>query len=98
MMLTTVFLAMTLRSFCTTNIVGVLRGGGDVKITTVIDIGPLWVIAVPMAALCGLVLKLDVLWVYLCIVLEELTKSILGWLRYRSGAWVRDVTIPDNHS
>ena len=98
MMLTVVFMTMTLRAFCTTNIVGVLRGGGDVRVATLVDIGPLWALAVPIAALCGLVLKLDVLWVYLCIVLEELTKTILGWLRYRSGAWVRDVTIPHNET
>ena len=98
MMLTVVFLSMLLRAFCTTNIVGVLRGGGDVRMATIIDVGPLWVVAVPLAALCGLVLDLGVLWVYLCIALEELTKCILGWLRYRSGAWVRDVTLPANES
>ena len=98
MMLTVVFLTMLLRAFCTTNIVGVLRGGGDVRMATIIDIGPLWVVAVPLAALCGLVLDLGVLWVYLCIAMEELTKCILGFLRYRSGAWVRDVTVPINES
>ena len=92
MMLTVIFLTMALRSFCTTNIVGVLRGGGDVRIATIIDIGPLWIIAVPMAALVGLVFDLGILWVYLAMALENLIKCILGHLRYRSGAWINDVT------
>ena len=92
MMLTVIFLTMALRAFCTTNIVGVLRGGGDVRMATIIDIGPLWIIAVPLAALLGLVLDLGILWVYLAMALENLIKCILGHLRYRSGAWVNDVT------
>lgn len=92
MMLTVIFLTMSLRAFCTTNIVGVLRGGGDVRMATIIDIGPLWVIAVPLAALFGLVFDMGILWVYLAMALENLIKCILGHLRYRSGAWVNDVT------
>ncbi len=98
MMLTVTFLTMLLRAFCTTNIVGVLRGGGDVRMATIIDIGPLWIIAVPLAALLGLVFEMGILWVYLVMALENLVKSILGYLRYRSGAWVRDVTLPANKS
>ncbi|MDD6159708.1 MAG: MATE family efflux transporter [Oscillospiraceae bacterium] len=92
MMLTVVFLDMCLRSFCTTNIVGVLRGGGDVRMAAVIDIAPLWLVAIPAAALCGLVLKTGILTVYLAMTLEHLVKVILGQLRYRSGKWIRDVT------
>ena len=92
MMLTVIFLTMSLRAFCTTNIVGVLRGGGDVRMATIIDICPLWVIAVPLAALLGLVFDAGILWVYLAMALESLIKCILGHLRYRSGAWVNDVT------
>lgn len=92
MMLTVVFLTMSVRSFCTTNIVGVLRGGGDVTVAALIDILPLWVLAIPTAALCGLVLKLDVLWVYLAMAGESVVKCLLGHLRYRTGKWVKDVT------
>ena len=92
MMLTVVFLSMWARSFCTTNIVGVLRGGGDVKMATLIDLSPLWVVAVPLAALCGLVFDLGILWVYLAMASEQLIKCVLGHLRFRTGKWVRDVT------
>lgn len=92
MMLTVVFLTMSLRSFCTTNIVGVLRGGGDVKMATLIDILPLWLIAVPATALCGLVFKWGILAVYLAMNLENIFKAIVGFLRFRSGVWINDVT------
>lgn len=93
MMLTVTFLTMSLRAFCTTNIVGVLRGGGDVRMATIIDIAPLWLVAVPLAALLGLVFDAGILWVYLAMALESLIKCILGHLRYRSGAWINDVTL-----
>ena len=73
MMMTMMALAMPLKDFNTVNIVGVLRGGGDVKAATLIDIGPLWGVAIPYAALCGLVLKTTVFWVYLAFPLEQLS-------------------------
>ena len=93
MMLTVIFLSMWARSFCTTNIVGVLRGGGDVKMAALIDIAPLWLVAVPLAALCGLVFRAGILWVYLAMTMEQVVKCAIGQLRYRSGKWIRDVTL-----
>ena len=94
MMLTVVFVMMPLRSFECTNIVGVLRGGGDVRVATIIDISPLWLVALPLAALAGLVLKLGILWVQLATMSENLVKCVLGLWRFRSGAWINDVTVP----
>lgn len=93
MMLTVVFVMMPLRSFECTNIVGVLRGGGDVRAATVIDISPLWLVALPLAALAGLVFKLGIFWVQLATVSENLVKCVLGLWRFRSAVWIRDVTI-----
>ena len=95
MMLTLVFLFLPLRSFDTTNIVGVLRGGGDVRAATIIDLLPLWVISLPLAALAGLVFQAGILWVYVSMMSENVVKSLVGFLRYRTGRWVRDVTLPD---
>lgn len=92
MMMTMMALAMPLKDFNTVNIVGVLRGGGDVKAATLIDIGPLWGVAIPYAALCGLVLKTTVFWVYLAFPLEQAVKFFVGIRRLRSGKWVRDLT------
>ena len=79
--------------FCTTNIVGVLRGGGDVKMATCIDLAPLWILALPSAALAALVFQVDIFWVYLCMFLDQPVKMVLGIFRFRSKKWIRDVTI-----
>lgn len=92
-MMTVLFTTLPLRSFNSVQIVGVLRGGGDVNTATLIDLLPLWVVALPLAALAGLVLRLDILWVYLALASEQLVKAIMGMLRIRSGRWVKDVTV-----
>jgi len=89
-MVTALFLAT--RAFNAANIVGVLRGGGDVRAASMIDLVPLWGLALPLSALFGLVWKLDILWVFLCISAENIVKLILGIYRFRSGAWINDVT------
>jgi len=92
MMMTMMALTMPLKDFNSVNITGVLRGGGDVKAATLVDIGPLWLAAIPYAALCGLVLKTSVFWVYLAFSLEQVIKFFAGIHRLRSGRWVRDLT------
>ena len=92
MMLTVMACYIPLRAFNSVNIVGVLRGGGDVRMATLIDTSPLWVCAIPYAVLCGLVLRTQVFWVYLAFVVEQMVKFVLGVWRLRSGRWVRDLT------
>ena len=81
-----------IRDFNTTNIVGVLRGGGDVTMATVIDLSALWLVSLPWAAVCGLVLKTHVFWVYFAIAVEQVGKFFTGLWRLRSGKWVHDLT------
>ena len=92
MMLLVTFIAMPLRSFNSTNVVGVLRGGGDVRMASLIDLAPLWLAALPVAAVTGLVLHLSIFVVYLAISLENIVKVFLGVWRFRSGAWIHDLT------
>ena len=94
-MLTMIALMMAPRAFNFTNIVGVLRGGGDVRAATVIDLLPLWLTAIPAAALFGLVLKWGVFWVYVGISLDQLVKFFLGIWRLRSGEWINDLTVTE---
>ena len=92
MILTIVAIFAPFRAFCATNIVGVLRGGGDVNFTTAIDVLPLWLISLPLAALSGLVAHLSIFWVYMSIETENMIKLVLGLWRIRSRKWIRDVT------
>ena len=94
-MLTMIAAMMAPRAFNFTNIVGVLRGGGDVRAATVIDLLPLWLTAIPAAALFGLVLKWGVFWVYVGISLDQLVKFFFGIWRLRSGAWINDLTVTE---
>jgi len=93
MMLTVISCVLPARSFECTNIVGVLRGGGDVRMATIIDLTPLWLVSIPLAALCGLVLQVGILWVYLSMSLENIIKTVIGFLRFHSRAWIHDVTV-----
>ena len=93
MMLTVTFCILWLRSYNCTNIVGVLRGGGDVRAATVIDLAPLWLVALPLSVLAGLVLKAGILWVYLAMTAEQIVKAGLGLSRFRSGEWIHDLTV-----
>ncbi len=86
------FAILSVRSFNTTNVVGVLRGGGDVRVATAIDLAPMWLLSLPLAALAGLVFHWGILPVYLCISLDNVVKLFLGLWRLRSGKWIRDVT------
>ncbi|MEG1404503.1 MAG: MATE family efflux transporter, partial [Oscillospiraceae bacterium] len=91
MMQTVTFIFIAMRAFNSTNIVGVLRGGGDVHAATLIDVLPLWLVALPFAAICGLVFKLDILWVYLALALENVVKFFFGLHRFRSKKWINDL-------
>ena len=80
------------RSFNSANIVGVLRGGGDVRAAAIIDNVPLWLVAIPLTALCGLVWKTSIIWVCLAMATENLVKCGLGIWRFRSKKWINDIT------
>ena len=49
-------------------------------------------VGVPLAAVVGLVWRLDVLWVCVVRAVEQFARATLGASRLRSGKWVRDVT------
>ena len=94
-MLSMIAAMMAPRAFNFTNVVGVLRGGGDVRAATVIDLIPLWLVAIPAAALFGLVFKWGIFWVYVGISLDQIVKCALGIWRLRSGEWINDVTVTE---
>ena len=92
MMLTVLGIVMAARQFNACNIVGVLRGGGDVKWSTIIDTVPLLFIAIPSAAFAALVLRMDIAVVYIVMAVEQLGKAIGGIWRLRSKKWIVDIT------
>jgi putative MATE family efflux protein len=76
-----------------TTVVGILRAGGDTRISLFLDGIIIWIVGVPMAYLGAFVLDLPVYLVYLCAMSEEATKWVLGINRYRSRKWINNLTV-----
>lgn len=89
-------LFMPMRAFDITNITGVLRAGGDARVATIIDITPLWLVAIPAMAFAALVLDAPIFVVCLAMQAENLCKCPLGILRIRSKKWITDITRTEN--
>ena len=83
---------MPLHGFSSTMVVGVLRGGGDVRASLLIDNFPLWCVELPLMCLLGLVLKVPNEVFCLCIAIEHLAKTPVGLWRIHGGKWVHDIT------
>lgn len=74
-----------------TNIIfhmGILKAGGDTVFSMIVDVGGVWLIGVPIALFAGFVLKLPVNLIVACLTIEEITKMLVAFARYRSGRWL----------
>lgn len=83
--------SIPIRIFNLTNIVGILRSGGDTKFSLFLDTAALWLVAVPLAFLAGLVWHLPPFYVYLLATMEEAFKFSLGLWRLLSGRWINNL-------
>ncbi len=84
---------LPIRNIPYTLIVGIFRAGGDTKIGIVLDCLALYLIGVPVVAILGLFVKVDFIYLiiamYLC---EDIPKSILSLIRFKSKKWIRNLT------
>ena len=85
-------LFMPMRSFDITNITGVLRAGGDGKMASIIDITPLWLVAIPLMAVAALVLQAPTWVVCISMQAENICKCPIGLVRFHSRRWINDIT------
>ncbi len=90
--ITVMSLIIFIKSFNTTAIVGVIRGGGDTKTAMLLDFLPMWCMALPLGAVMANVLKLPVWWVYACLMSDEVLKTPFGFAYIKSKKWIRNVT------
>ena len=67
---------------------GVLRSGADTTYTFLMDFAGVWLIAIPLGGLGALVFGLPVHWVYALFFVEEIVKSMVGYVRTVSGKWM----------
>ena len=84
---------MPAKMFNYVNVVGMLRSGGDTKMCLFLDTSGVWVIGVPLAFLGALVWHLPIYAVYGLVMLEEVYKAILGYIRYRQKKWLRNLAV-----
>lgn len=76
-----------------TNIMGVLRGGGDTNFAMFIDLFGSWVFCIPVGFICGLWLHWPAHIVYLCAMGSgALFKLIWGLRRFYTKKWIKDIT------
>ena len=84
-------LFMPIRMLNALFIVAIFRSGGDTKAALFLDVTGVWFIGIPMAVLGGLVFHLPIYIVYAMILLEEVYKVILSFIRYRQKKWLKNI-------
>jgi len=75
-----------------TLIVGILRSGGDTKVSAFLDTGFMWLISLPAAALAAFVFHIPPIWVMMLLYCEELLKCAFAAWRMLRWKWMRNVT------
>ena len=88
-MLVALAVCFVIKSFCFNLINGILRAGGDTKAAATIDVGCLWLIAVPLVFLTGFVFKWNIVYVFPFTFFEEAVVLALAFRRYRKGYWLK---------
>ena len=81
-----------MRALNMSNIVGVFRGGGDVVFALISDVVSMYVICIPAAAICGIVFKLGIIPVFICLIFDEVSKFFITQPRLHSKKWIKSIT------
>lgn len=79
-------------AFNTVNIVGIIRGGGDTKVSFLLDVVSMYCVGIPIGALAAYWLGLPVPLVFLLMASDEIVKLIVGYRWYKSGKWIKELT------
>ena len=70
-----------------------IRAGGDSVFLMFLDSGIMWMVGIPIAFFSVYVLKVQsVALLFLIIQIEQFTRLIVGFARYKQGKWVRNLT------
>lgn len=80
------------QAYNTTMIVGVFRAGGDTKYGLFLDMFFMWGIAILGGFLAAFVFELDVFWVYVILLCDEVLKVPFSTMRYKSFKWLKNIT------
>jgi Na+-driven multidrug efflux pump len=72
-------------------LVGILKSGGDSVFNFVVDTVGVWIISLPLLYLSGIVLKMDLEYVYGASLIEVVLKSFAVTYRIRQCRWARNL-------
>lgn len=72
-------------------IVGVFRGGGDTTYSMFVQLGTIWLFAIPVGYVVAMYFKLPLEIVFFVICLEEVVKVVFESRRLHSKNWIKDV-------
>ena len=84
-------LAMAIKLFNFTTIVGILRNGGDTRFCMFVDVGAVWLVGVPLAFFGAYVLRAPVYAVAAMVLCEEVVKAVISGRRVWSDKWARTI-------
>jgi len=71
---------------------GILRAGGDTLFGMIVELGGIWLVGVPLAAIAAFILKLPVYFVMAIAATEEFVKMAAGFYRFLSNKWIHNLT------
>ncbi len=74
-------------------IVGILRAGGDTRAALALDVGPMWLVGIPIVAVTGLLLHWPPQAAFLLSSLADLVRMVFCLLRVKQKKWIKDVTV-----
>lgn len=86
------FAAIPIHAYSISAVIGILRSGGDVLWSTVLDVAPQWLACIPLTALVALVFQANPWVIGVAMHVEGMVKVPLCLCRVRGGAWIHDVT------
>lgn len=82
------------KSYNMVSIVGVLRGGGDIRYAMLCDVLPMWFISIPISFALSKYTSLGVEYIYCTLLMpDEIIKAVAGLIRFRSKKWIKNITI-----
>lgn len=80
-----------LRFFNVLMIVGIFRGGGDTKYSMFVQLGTIWLFAIPLGYVTAVFLKQPLEIVFIVICLEEIIKVVFEAKRLKSKKWIKNI-------
>lgn len=80
------------QSVSVTVICGVFPAGGDTRFDAEITAITMWLVALPLGCLCAFMFHLPVVVVYLAVCLDELTKVLFVYPRFKKYLWLKNLT------